>query len=505
MQLIFKTDLKDLDKSEILITTLTKDGLKKITSKSSTKTESLLSKLNKSYAGRISSRLSNSDFEGNFGQTVSFDIIDVSKKPLRLVIIGWNSESKNEFENVNQYRQLGALVQSLSKRAQVTTPTLAAEDLDWSKDLNQEAFIEGALLSGYTYTKYKSTKDKKIPSIQKVLIHTKKFSKNSNHQLINSFCTATFLARDLVNLAPNDCPPAELVKTAKQIARNQRLEIKVFNRAALKKMGAGGILGVSMASAFEPYLIKLSYKSKNKNAKKVALVGKGVTFDSGGLSIKTGVGMETMKCDMSGAAAVLGAMSMIRDLAPNYNVTAYIPTVENMIAANALRPGDIIKHMNGKTSEILNTDAEGRLILADALTLSAKDQNDIVIDLATLTGACVVALGNDYAGIFSNNKELSDELILAAENEGERLWPMPLAPEYASSLKSTVADLKNIGSRSGGGAITAALYLENFIDKSKKWAHLDIAGPAFREGDSDLSKSGGVGFGVRTLLRFLSK
>ncbi len=445
-------------------------------------------------------------FDGKAGQTAVVDLVVDGKDTRTIIFCGWNPNFYNDLEKYNQYRKLGAYLRSVAEKRELTQLTVVSEEIDFTEQKAQSALLEGALLSGYSFNRYKSKVSKSEAAKPKnnldsfIVLSKSSIARSSAEKL----CAATNLARDLVNTPPIDCPPSELVSVAKKIARQQKLAIKVFNRAALKKLGAGGILGVSMASANEPFLIKLAYPGRGRQSLRIALVGKGITFDSGGLSIKTGQGMETMKCDMAGAAAVLGAMSVIREIAPKSQVTAYVPTCENMISANALRPGDIIQHMNGKTVEVLNTDAEGRLILADALTMAVRDGADVIIDLATLTGACVVALGNDYAGIFSNDKSLSDEIVAAGELAGERYWPMPLAQEYAAQLKSPVADLKNIGSRSGGGAITAALFLQHFIEDTKMWAHLDIAGPAFRESDSDYLKAGGVGFGVRTLLNYLS-
>ena len=444
------------------------------------------------------------DFEGKFLQVAAKDILVDGKHSQYVIFVGWDKDPESAFDKIGRYRKFGATLKTIAERKGFQSIVIEGDSLDWSAGEHQDAFLEGLILSSYSYTRYKSKAPKQKTWLKSVSIISKNVGKGLGVSLGESFCEATFLARNLVNTPPIDCPPVELVNTAKMIARKQRLGIDVYNRSALKRMGAGGILGVSMASANEPYLIRLKYKGKTTKAPKIALIGKGITFDSGGLSIKTGQGMETMKCDMAGAAAVLGAMSAIRELAPKSHVTAYIPTCENMVSSNALRPGDIITHMNGKTVEVLNTDAEGRLILADAMTLAVKDGADIIIDLATLTGACVVALGNDYAGIFSTDEALTKEIVHAGELSGERYWPMPLAQEYVSQLKSPVADLKNIGSRSGGGAITAALFLQQFIGETKKWAHLDIAGPAFREGEVDHLKAGGVGFGVRTLLRFLS-
>jgi leucyl aminopeptidase len=311
---------------------------------------------------------------------------------------------------------------------------------------------------------------------------------------------ATFLARDLINTAPNDCTPSFLVSACNDIAKSYGGTLEIFDQDKLAKLGANTLLAVSKGSDQPPYLIKLvSAPKHSKRAPVVALVGKGVTFDSGGLSIKTSEGMMEMKADMSGAAAVIGAMQAILQLQPQIEVRGYIPTVENMINGQATRPGDVVTSLSGKTVEILNTDAEGRLILCDAITMAERDGADIIIDVATLTGACVVALGTRYAGLFTDDDEIANTILAAARHSGERFWRMPLAAEYNELLDSSVADMKNIGIR-WGGAITAALFLKRFITKAR-WAHLDIAGPAFDESGAGGIPKGGMGFAVRTLVR----
>ena len=501
MQLTFQRGERDFGQVDLCVTTVTPKDIKKLTDSKKLPATSF-GRLAKSLDRKALLRITSSEFQGKPGEAILIDLPQGSKTSTRLLITGWDDTNTKSFETINRYRKLGVSIQNCAKRLGVQSVALISDQLDWNIVANQDALYEGLFLSTYNYTRYKTDKKKLKAQLKKVTIFASKFKKSSTLNLTAKLCQGTFLARDLINTPALDCPPSELVKAARKIARNQKLKINVYNRPALKKMGAGGILGVSMASANEPFLIKLSFKAKSKRAKKIAIIGKGVTFDSGGLSIKPAQGMETMKGDMSGAAAVLGVMSTIRTLNPNAHVTGYIPTCENMVASNSLRPGDVIKIMSGKSVEVLNTDAEGRLILADAITLAVRDDNDILIDLATLTGACVVALGNDYAGLFSDEESLTKDLLKAAELSGERFWPLPLAQEYVPQIKSTIADIKNIGSRSGGGAITAALFLEQFTNK-KTWAHLDIAGPAFRDSDGDISKAGGVGFGVRTIARYL--
>jgi leucyl aminopeptidase len=264
----------------------------------------------------------------------------------------------------------------------------------------------------------------------------------------------------------------------------------------------GGLLGVNRGSSEPPRFIELVFEPSKRARATVALVGKGITFDSGGLSIKTADGMTTMKDDMGGAAAVLGAFSALRAIDPPVRVLGYIPTTDNMIGADATRPGDVLRIRNGKTVEVLNTDAEGRLILADALSMAAEAEPDVIIDVATLTGACQIALGNKIAGLMSNNPALVAQLEAAAERTGERVWELPLPVDYRRQLNSDVADVKNVGPRFGG-ALLAGLFLQDFVPDDTAWAHLDIAGPAWSTESEGILTKGGTGFGVRLLLETL--
>jgi leucyl aminopeptidase len=309
------------------------------------------------------------------------------------------------------------------------------------------------------------------------------------------------LARDLVNEPASVSTPSYLAEQATKIARASGIKAEIFGLNKIKTAKMAGLLAVAKGSVEEPRFIKLTYTPKGKAKKKIALVGKAVTFDSGGLSLKPPKSMETMKLDMSGGATVLAAMQVISQLKPQVQVTAYVPSTENMPSGTAQKPGDIIRYRNGKTVEVLNTDAEGRLILADALISAVEDKPDVIIDLATLTGACMVALGSQIAGMFCNNQELADALQTCGKESGEALWRMPLVKEYKDEIKSSVADIKNIGG-GHGGAIAAALFLEEFVG-DVPWAHLDIAGPAFAERDMPYTPKGGTGFGVRTLVRYV--
>jgi leucyl aminopeptidase len=311
-----------------------------------------------------------------------------------------------------------------------------------------------------------------------------------------------FLARDLINEPPSIANARFLGDQAMRSCRGRGLSVEVWNKKKIEVMRLAGLLAVNRGSHEEPRFIRIHYKPERKPKKKVALIGKGITFDSGGLSLKPSKSLETMKLDMAGGAAVIGAMSCLPQLDLDLEITGYIPTTDNLPGHNAQKPGDVIRYLNGKSIEVLNTDAEGRLILADALALAAEQKPDYMINVATLTGACMVALGTQVGGLFSNHQPLADALLRAAAATGEKLWQLPLVKEYKDSIKSSVADMKNIGG-SHGGAIIAALILQEFVGEVP-WAHLDIAGPAFAESDNIICPKGGTGFGVRTLIQFLS-
>lgn len=309
-------------------------------------------------------------------------------------------------------------------------------------------------------------------------------------------------ARDWVNEPGNRLTPVVLGQQACQMAEDKGLKVKVLGPKEIAAANMKLFLSVSDGSTSNPpALIHVEYKPKNKSDRKVFLVGKGVTFDSGGLSLKPPKSMMTMKCDMGGAAAVLGAMSSIADLKPDVEVHAVVAATENMVDGSATRPGDVIESRSGKTVEILNTDAEGRLTLADALSYAIDQNATEVIDLATLTGACMVALGPHMAALYSEDDELQHGLLEAAAKSAEEIWPMPLSKKLKASIKSPIADLKNIGGPHGG-SITAALFLQEFVGETP-WAHLDIAGPAFSESDSAYGIKGGSGYGVRTLVEYI--
>lgn len=446
----------------------------------------------------IESHVKERKFKGGAGDKLSLSFV-VGRQVVQLALFGWTgTKSTAAFDRIELFRKLGSAAVEEAIRTKCQRISIFPGELDLGSFEASSAFVEGAVLSTYGFYKYKKASDER-KIINEVDLVGGTFSAEGVF-FGEVGASATMRARDLVNLSPVDCPPSRIVSEARSVARERKLKITVFDKKRLEQMGSNLHLAVSKGSDEPPFLVKLEYRPK-KARKTIALVGKGVTFDSGGLSIKPASGMETMKCDMSGAAAVLGAIEAAARLKLDVTVRAYLPLTENMINGKATRPGDVVKSRAGKTVEILNTDAEGRLILADALSVAIDDKCDFVIDVATLTGACVVALGPDIAGLFSTDDKLAEVIAESAAGAGERVWRMPLPPHYLELTKSSIADLKNTGGREGG-AITAALFLKEFVDDTP-WAHLDIAGPAFTSGKGGYIKKGGVGFGVRTLIRTL--
>ncbi len=394
-----------------------------------------------------------------------------------------------------------------AKRAVLLLP----EKLDGDLREIGAAAAEGALLGDYHFLKYKGEELKKREADALEELALLAADKRQREQLAKGAAAGqiaargTILARDLVNEPASVTTPTRLMEAAKAIAAAapKRISLKVYDAEGLKELGAGGLLAVARGSDEPPYLVHLTYKPAKKSRKRIAIVGKGLTFDSGGLSLKPSESMEDMKIDMAGAAAVLGLFSVLAETQPAVEVHGIAGLCENMPSGKAVRPGDIVRTMSGKTVEILNTDAEGRVTLADTLHFAVQLRPDLVVDLATLTGACMVALGQEVAGVMGNSKPLIDRILKAAAGSGELLWPLPLAGEYRESLKSRVADLKNISGGRYGGAITAGLFLEEFVGKTP-WAHLDIAGPAWAEKDTVPHQPlGATGFGVRTMLRLI--
>lgn len=417
---------------------------------------------------------------------------------------------KDDFDLFRLYKSVAKAV----KKVMAVKPVKVAFVIDefWMKKYSVakavKATVESIKLANYLFNKYKSEEGKKNKPFEDVFLCLSAPKLSQAEQGLErgeTVANAVNFARDLINEPPEVTSPSFLAETAQNIASesNGNIKVKIFDKEDVAKLGMNSFLGVSLGSDKPPKFIHLSYKPSGA-AKKVVLIGKGITFDTGGLSLKSAEHMETMKLDMSGAASVLGVFQAIMKLKPNIEVVGLIAACENMPSGKAAKPGDILKAMNGKFIEVLNTDAEGRLTLADAISFAnLKEKPDEIIDLATLTGACMVALGEDIAGLWGNNEKLVDAVANAAKESAEYIWKMPLFKEYSELIKSHIADVKNIQTGRYGGAITAALFLNEFVGKTA-WVHLDIAGPSFCEKDTPLSPAGGTGFGVRLLLEYLS-
>jgi len=359
-----------------------------------------------------------------------------------------------------------------------------------------EAVALGGLLGAYTFRKYRTTAS--APGGVEQTIYTAHEDAVGRARILAGAMT---LVRDLVNTSPADMVPADLAAVAEQVAAAHGLGVQVLDENDLAKEGFGGILAVGMGSAHPPRLVRLEYTHPDAD-RTVVFAGKGITFDSGGLSLKPPKAMETMKADMSGAAAVLATLQAVAQLLPAVNVVGYLPLAENMPGGGAQRPSDVITIFGGKTVEVLNTDAEGRLVLADALARSEADGPSLLVDVATLTGAQTVALGNHTAGVMASNDPLAADIADAARRAGEAMWPMPLPEHLRKGLDSTVADIANVSGDRTGGMLVAGLFLREFVPAGVRWAHLDIAGPAYNDGGPyGYIAKGGTGAAVRTLVQ----
>jgi len=454
--------------------------------------------VDKALSGAISSLIGRGEIKGKFGE-VSI-IHTLGKLPARIVIIA--GLGKRQDFNVDKIRGVaGEFCRALRKLncRKIATILHGASIGDIELEASIEAIAEGALLGLYSFTKYKKPE---YEDIEEMLIVVREKEKVSLLESAigkgKTVALATNLARDMVNEPANYMTPSQMAEIAKEIASKYNLELKVFDREDMEAMGMGALLGVAKGSNQPPKLITLSYKGDKHSEKTLGFLGKGITFDSGGISIKASEGMEEMKDDMAGAAAAMTALGAIAQLKPKINVTAIIPATENLPSGTALKPGDVLKAMNGKTIEVISTDAEGRLILADALSYAVKQGLSPLIDLATLTGACRVALGTLYSGLFGNDQDLVNKVLKATERTGERMWQMPMPEEYKEQNKSEIANVKNTGNRHGG-AITAALFLAEFV-ANIPWVHIDIAGTAFSAKESGYIVKGATGVGVRTLV-----
>jgi len=364
--------------------------------------------------------------------------------------------------------------------------------------------VEGCKMSLYKFEKYKSKKENNIPDLTILVSKSEKISKMIKTSDIIS--DGVLYTKDIANLPPNDCTPTTLANVSKILSKKNRMKCSVISKNELKKKGFGGIIAVGQGSKNEPKLIILEHNMGSRNEKPIVLVGKAVTFDTGGISLKPGEKMDEMKFDKCGGCTVIGIMKAVSELKLPINIVGIIPSVENMPGGKSYRPGDIIKLYGGKTAEILNTDAEGRIILSDALSFGEKQYSPkVIIDFATLTGACIIALGTNVAGIISNNEKLAQKIKESSKRTTEEVWELPLNDDYMDMIKSDVADMKNVGIGRAAGTITAAAFLRNAIGDTP-WVHIDIAGVAWTQvatKDKPYNPKGATGFGVRLILDYL--
>ena len=455
-----------------------------------------LKSVDKELNGAVKDAVVAEKFEGKEGKTLLLNTLG-QIKPTRVLIVGLGKSS--DFDT-NSIRKSAILAASKVKGFSVTV--CFSLGIKHEKGFNK-ALIDGVILGNYKFAKYKSNNDKEN-GIETVLIRTDKSAAVDFEDELNdarSISEAINFTRDLINEPPAYLTPTKLASYAEEIAEEGGLKIQIFDKEEMFRRGMNGILAVNKGSDEPPKFIHLTYEPAKKASKSIAIVGKGVTFDSGGLSLKTAESMRTMKMDMGGAGVVLGVMRAISQLKPGHRVHGIIPSTENMTGGSAYKVDDVICALNGKTIEVINTDAEGRIILSDALSYAAELKVDEIIDLATLTGACIVALGSYTAGLMGNNASVIERVKKAAETSGEKVWELPMDEELRPQIQSSIADIKNAGSR-WGGAITAAMFLENFVSDTP-WAHIDIAGPAYIEKGGTYYPKGATGFGVRTVVSYI--
>lgn len=443
--------------------------------------------------------LASGAFTGKFQQTLT---LFPAERKTTLLLVGLGEGGKLTIERV---RRCAATAAKTANTLKAISAAIITPGTDHNPDAVAQALVEGAGLSLYKYDKYLTTKDSPRTTLRRIRIVT--FAGRSIRQVRRGVARgtviveATCLARDLANAPPNEIYPDTLARNAVRAARHSGLSVSVWDEKKITRLKMGGVLAVARGSERPPRFIMMEYNKRRRRLPTVVLVGKGVTFDAGGISIKPAAGMSEMKMDMSGAATVIAVMQAAAKLKPAVHLVGLIPAVENLLGGSAMKPGDIITHLSGKTSEVDNTDAEGRLILADALTYASRYKPDLVIDLATLTGAVVVALGTHATGMMGNDQPAMDQLMEAGERTYERVWQLPMFEEYAKLNKSDVADVKNSGGRAAG-SITAAFFLKQFIGEYK-WVHLDIAGTAIMHEALDYIPKGASGVGVRLLVDFL--
>jgi leucyl aminopeptidase len=458
--------------------------------------------LDKALKGGLTDLVGLGDFAGN-GDEVRVLYSRSSAVPNRVILLGIGDGSSLTPEKA---RRAGGKLAKTLQELKIKRVTLVGIPQGAGLDVHRltGALVEGVLLGSYRYDDFK-TRDVKPVHLRTLNVAPENGADLKHHQNalnhIAAACEASLYTRDIANRPANDLTPTTLAQTARQLAQEFGMKVTVLDYKKAEAEGMHAFCGVAKGSNEPPAFIVLEYWGGPKGQPPIALVGKGLTFDSGGISLKPAENMDHMKFDMCGAAAVLGALRAVGSVKLNRNVVGIIPSVENMPGGRAYKPGDVLKTLGGPTIEVRNTDAEGRVVLADALAYAGRFTPEAVIDLATLTGGCVIALGNEAAGLFSNDRDLARRILASGEETGERCWELPLWDDYREIVKSDVADLRNATGRPAS-AITAACFLLAFAEKYR-WAHLDIAGTAYTERNLPYAPKGATGFGVRLLLHLL--
>jgi leucyl aminopeptidase len=457
--------------------------------------------VNKALGGKLARTLGDLGFTGAEGEAVRVATFGATAAPT-VVVVGLGDAKAIDTEALRRAAGLGIREAAGNRRVGVALGAAGVAD-----DEAVRAACEGALLGAYDFTAYRQASlDGRKPPVQAVTVVVpdgKDKAAMTAARRAEVVTAAVALTRDLVNTPPGDLHPADLAAVAQTQCGDAGCEVEVLDEKALRKGRYGGILGVGQGSANPPRLVRIAYRHP-KAKRTIALVGKGITFDSGGLSLKPAASMEWMKADMAGAAAVVAALSAIARLKLPINVTGWVPTAENMPSGSAIRPGDVLTMYGGKRVEVLNTDAEGRLILGDAIARASEEAPDLIVDTATLTGAQLVALGVRTAGVMANDDDLRSRVCDAAARAGELVWPMPLPAELRKSIDSDVADIVNTGDRYGG-MLVAGMFLKEFVGEGIPWAHIDIAGPSFNTNTPHgYTPKGATGVAVRTLVQFAS-
>ena len=459
----------------------------------------------KGLAGRALREL---NFKGEVGESAAFRT-DVETPAEHIVVVGLGEKQKFGLDAVRRASAIAIGKASELKAKTVSTTLHGLEFLSPEKAALE--LTEASLAATYRFDVYKSKQEghdiKSLTIVEPFEDPSLSQGIENGISLGSAFADARSLARDIMNEPPNYMTPSKLAHMAENVANRNDLQYEIFDKGQCEKLGMRAFLAVAKGSEEPPKFIVMKYIPKGKPIRHIALVGKGVTFDSGGLSLKSNDSMQDMKFDKGGAAAVIGTMSALSTINPGVQITAIIPAVENMPSGSAVRPGDIVCAMNEKTIEIMNTDAEGRLILADAIAYAVSIGADEIIDIATLTGAVETALGQSYTGVMTNNQSLADKVIKAGNEAGEPMWQLPLCDDYREDIKSKVADIKNIGAKGMAGAQAGAVFLEEFTGQPEKpWVHLDIAGSGFpsKRIEERYGIVGPPGVGVRTLINYLT-